>query len=1083
MTDSVNSTSSVGYAWNYWQETIFGKEEEKREKPLKPKILDNMRDGRSYVGVTLGSKIPSTREANEFQFSTGTRVAAVSWFYKFDPDPNADYVFPVESMNQIYANGSIPTMTWEPDPIGAPRDADNNILREIMPRNMEGLYDPNGTGKHDAYIRAFARAAAKWKHEFIIRFAHEMNGNWYPWGGMPEEYKAAFRHIWKIFREEGATNVLFAWAPDAGQLANIEAYYPGDEYVDIIGFSGYNKAVRTKNGSYAWQSCEDIFQAAVNKFKGKGKPLAIFEFGIDDEGERINDKKQKGRDKASWLQEAYAWMKKNKIALSAYFNMNKLEDLRFRVGTENETTIPVLRFWALNSDTDQIAFQSAVNDDFFIRTILPNHSQQIEGDEIVKFLQRLLTNWKFYEDMVDFTHTSSYDRAEFDLWKMNHDRTRNSIETLFGNIDVILHPARYVGSPKLEKVSQQLLNIADALTSLEKYEEAVLVYSLVPKEEAVFAFRRMAIVGIANAISFRGYEGDKSRSLGLFNYARHLFDDNWQRFDIFGKVSTNWILPPGDAGNIAGFDLGDKWLRDDTSIIRLPQRFIDDQGTELKPGRKRISHPVARTEIPTNEFDKVKELFMNPAATNLEFKPGVSNDDIDRLNIPADLKNLLHQALGPARKVLMPKPLRANRPNPQHLDGWKYVDDMLLMSSVQIGLGASYSYLSNWDTAYDFALPYFDEGLRLWGAVGRRPYKMLPIEPATYLAFAQLWSRKDFKFSAEKLINLAPIAKNDLRVFTGADTDALWDYLVTQKYLNEHGAVLSRFTGEIDDFAIDPSFNNYRAQTFKVLLKAYNQDHDPLNICDLIRDYASQFEDRGFLEIAIRTLNLKSHWLHYPAYLLSGADLVEADILSRSSSTKHQNRAIELCWKVLRKSPVIAQRARAYYLLARTSIGLKLNPLEAQAYCDRAMAMLKNRPELDATKIGIRLLRAEIDGLATRFDKAIDELIKLEALLREYPPDDYLKEHTVSLLIDYFRRSTDPVTREKLERYLFSRLKTVLIREIDQNRRDLLASVRSDIPGMTTTKELLEYARQHGVELKKYDIFDLIITINRLEME
>ena len=29
----------------------------------------------------------------------------------------------------------------------------------------------------------------------IVRFAHEMNGSWYPWGQQPTEYVAAFRRV------------------------------------------------------------------------------------------------------------------------------------------------------------------------------------------------------------------------------------------------------------------------------------------------------------------------------------------------------------------------------------------------------------------------------------------------------------------------------------------------------------------------------------------------------------------------------------------------------------------------------------------------------------------------------------------------------------------------------------------------------------------------------------------------------------------------------------------------------------------------------------------------------------------------
>jgi glycosyl hydrolase family 26 len=41
-------------------------------------------------------------------------------------------------------------------------------------------------------------------------------------------------------REEGATNVGFAWSPDGGYRDKAFASYPGDDYVDWVGMSLYN---------------------------------------------------------------------------------------------------------------------------------------------------------------------------------------------------------------------------------------------------------------------------------------------------------------------------------------------------------------------------------------------------------------------------------------------------------------------------------------------------------------------------------------------------------------------------------------------------------------------------------------------------------------------------------------------------------------------------------------------------------------------------------------------------------------------------------------------------------------------------
>lgn len=81
----------------------------------------------------------------------------------------------------------------------------------------------------------------------IIRWGHEMNGNWYPWG----DQAALFVRVWKEFvdlmRPETRKAVIMEWAPNAvpdceWRPATYDPYlpfYPGDDYVDVVGMSIY----------------------------------------------------------------------------------------------------------------------------------------------------------------------------------------------------------------------------------------------------------------------------------------------------------------------------------------------------------------------------------------------------------------------------------------------------------------------------------------------------------------------------------------------------------------------------------------------------------------------------------------------------------------------------------------------------------------------------------------------------------------------------------------------------------------------------------------------------------------------------
>ena len=162
-------------------------------------------------------------------------------------------------LGPIWARGSMPLVSWEPwgefEGAGVP-------LAEIA------------GGYRDAYIAEAARQAAAWGGPLFVRFAHEMNGSWYPWGRDPKLYKAAWRRIVTIFRQEGATNVKWVWCPyvDFGKLS-FKRYYPGDKWVDWAALDGFN-------WGEPFMSFRKIFDESYKKMvKLTSKPLMIPETG------------------------------------------------------------------------------------------------------------------------------------------------------------------------------------------------------------------------------------------------------------------------------------------------------------------------------------------------------------------------------------------------------------------------------------------------------------------------------------------------------------------------------------------------------------------------------------------------------------------------------------------------------------------------------------------------------------------------------------------------------------------------------------------------------------------------------------
>ncbi len=97
-----------------------------------------------------------------------------------------------------------------------------------------------------AYLRHWARDAARTKVPIFLRWASEMNGPWTKYGGNPDEYRAKFALVSGIMKQE-APNVAMVWTPFARPTNTIAAYYPGDKWVDWVGMNIYSVFVHDGN--------------------------------------------------------------------------------------------------------------------------------------------------------------------------------------------------------------------------------------------------------------------------------------------------------------------------------------------------------------------------------------------------------------------------------------------------------------------------------------------------------------------------------------------------------------------------------------------------------------------------------------------------------------------------------------------------------------------------------------------------------------------------------------------------------------------------------------------------------------------
>ncbi len=138
-------------------------------------------------------------------------------------------------------------------------------------------------GAFDQQIRWQAAQLKSLHGPVLLRYFPEMNNSFVATNaGSPDQFIAAWRHVFKIFKTVGATNVQWVWCPTSIGFATgaAERFYPGEAYVNWIGADGYNWAPGLP--SARWRSFAAIFSAFYRWADRQGRPLLVAEFGTDE---------------------------------------------------------------------------------------------------------------------------------------------------------------------------------------------------------------------------------------------------------------------------------------------------------------------------------------------------------------------------------------------------------------------------------------------------------------------------------------------------------------------------------------------------------------------------------------------------------------------------------------------------------------------------------------------------------------------------------------------------------------------------------------------------------------------------------
>ncbi len=202
-----------------------------------------------------------------------------------------DETFRANAVTRAWQQGRLPMMTWESRPISAGNDS-VDAPEYSLPKIIGGDFD--------AYLHQYAKDIVATGLPLAIRLDHEMNGVWYPWsetdgkgnsinGNSQGDYVKMWKHVHDVFQAEGANDlVIWVWAPNIvnnlpaqhkvdGYLPSL---YPGDDYVDWVGLSGYLRPPYKADQSFTF---DYTFTPSLDQLRAiTKKPIVLAEVGASE---------------------------------------------------------------------------------------------------------------------------------------------------------------------------------------------------------------------------------------------------------------------------------------------------------------------------------------------------------------------------------------------------------------------------------------------------------------------------------------------------------------------------------------------------------------------------------------------------------------------------------------------------------------------------------------------------------------------------------------------------------------------------------------------------------------------------------
>ncbi len=208
---------------------------------------------------------------------------------ELDQKVNIDSV-PFDSMRKyiqsIYKRGGVITLSWHlNNPLTGKTawDPAPGTVASILPGGEKNDLYKSWLDKVAAFIKSL-QDKNRVPIPVILRLFHELNGNWFWWGGdhcTPGQFKQLWQFTVSYLRDtKNIHQCLYAYNTD--RFNSKEDYllkYPGDEWVDVIGFDIYQREGGTKGNAQFTKDMDHMLTMLEDIAAEKKKIPALTEFG------------------------------------------------------------------------------------------------------------------------------------------------------------------------------------------------------------------------------------------------------------------------------------------------------------------------------------------------------------------------------------------------------------------------------------------------------------------------------------------------------------------------------------------------------------------------------------------------------------------------------------------------------------------------------------------------------------------------------------------------------------------------------------------------------------------------------------